>query len=414
MEVLITSDISGQLWNACIWDINTGTSLTSYKGESTNHRGLCILGNQYLLGASCTKPLIHVWALQRREQHHLKIICPGKVTALTVSKDGTYCVAAAGEKLHIWQVCTGNLLAVLSRHYQTVNVVRFTDNGSHFISGGEDNLIIVWSISSIMSSIHNHTRKPDPVRIWSNHSLPITDLYVGKGGSQARVVSSSLDQTCKIWDMVSGELLHTIIFPCSIMSVTMDTAEYRMISGGSNGDIYCVNMYGQPIRKERHIDTQDNENVTCFKGHSKQVTCLSISMDGTKLVSGSHDSSVKIWDIFSGQCLRSLPHKGPISNAMIIPTPPAVHNPEIKPTMPLQAFKRNLYTGDDSEGYININLHNTCNVLDQQYTDLTDLEEKQSKESNIETLTAELHEVKAKNKDLYLYTINEILHNKDG
>lgn len=65
-QVLFTSDISGQLWNACVWDMNTGTSLTSYKGESTSHRGLCILGNQYLLGASCSKPLIHVWALQRR------------------------------------------------------------------------------------------------------------------------------------------------------------------------------------------------------------------------------------------------------------------------------------------------------------------------------------------------------------
>ena len=43
---------------------------------------------------------------------------------------------------------------------------------------------------------------------------------------------------------------------------------------------------------------------------SKQVTCLSVSMDGTKLVSGSHDCTVKIWDIFSGQCVRSLSHKG--------------------------------------------------------------------------------------------------------
>jgi len=65
-QVLITSDVSGQLWNSCVWNLNTGASLTSYKGESTNHHGLCVLGGQYLLGASCSKPLIHVWALQRR------------------------------------------------------------------------------------------------------------------------------------------------------------------------------------------------------------------------------------------------------------------------------------------------------------------------------------------------------------
>ncbi len=30
-EVLLTSDNSGQLWNSCVWDPNTGASLTSYK-----------------------------------------------------------------------------------------------------------------------------------------------------------------------------------------------------------------------------------------------------------------------------------------------------------------------------------------------------------------------------------------------
>lgn len=42
----------------------------------------------------------------------------------------------------------------------------------------------------------------------------------------------------------------------------------------------------------------------------KQVTCLCVTMDGCQLVSGSHDHKVKIWDIFSGQCLRTIEHKG--------------------------------------------------------------------------------------------------------
>lgn len=33
-------------------------------------------------------------------------------------------------------------------------------------------------------------------------------------------------------------------------------------------------------------------------------------MDGTKLASGSHDCTVKIWDVFSGQCVRTINHKG--------------------------------------------------------------------------------------------------------
>jgi len=44
--------------------------------------------------------------------------------------------------------------------------------------------------------------------------------------------------------------------------------------------------------------------------YRKQVTCLCVSMDGSNLVSGSDDCSVKIWDIFSGQCIKTLDHKG--------------------------------------------------------------------------------------------------------
>ena len=44
--------------------------------------------------------------------------------------------------------------------------------------------------------------------------------------------------------------------------------------------------------------------------YSKQVTCLSVSTDGCQLLSGSHDTTVKLWDIPSRQCLRTLQHKG--------------------------------------------------------------------------------------------------------
>ena len=38
-------------------------------------------------------------------------------------------------------------MAVLGRHYQNVTTLRFTDDGSHFISGGEDNLVLVWPMA---------------------------------------------------------------------------------------------------------------------------------------------------------------------------------------------------------------------------------------------------------------------------
>lgn len=46
-----------------------------------------------------------------------------------------------------------------------------------------------------------------------------------------------------MWDISSGELLCKFVFDVSIMSVTMDTAEFQMFVGGSNGVIYSVNLF---------------------------------------------------------------------------------------------------------------------------------------------------------------------------
>lgn len=46
------------------------------------------------------------------------------------------------------------------------------------------------------------------------------------------------------------------------------------------------------------------------KGHSDDVPAIDISPDGTKLVSGSNDESVKLWDLASGRELKTL--EGPV------------------------------------------------------------------------------------------------------
>lgn len=41
---------------------------------------------------------------------------------------------------------SGCLLAVLGHHYQSVTCIRFTADGTAFVSGGEDCLVLVWNM----------------------------------------------------------------------------------------------------------------------------------------------------------------------------------------------------------------------------------------------------------------------------
>ncbi|KAL1023216.1 hypothetical protein UPYG_G00037840 [Umbra pygmaea] len=347
MEIVVCADSVGQLWNCAVLDLHSSTNLLSYRGGNTSSRSLTILNGEYILGAQLGKNFINVWEIQRKDQLQQKIVCPGIVTCLTASPNGLYLAAGIAETIYLWEVSTGNLLAILSRHYQDLTCLRFTDDSSHFISGGKDNLALVWSLASVVQLDPSHS--PEPRHVLSRHALPITDIHCGLMGPQARVATASLDQTVKLWELSSGEMLLSVLFDVGIMSVTLDPCEYYLFCGGSDGGIFQVSLCSQSLSRDKTFQS-DNDGNQVFKGHRNLVTCLSVSMDGTLLLSGSHDETIRLWDIQSKQSIRSINHKGPVTNAFIIPAPANMFLPDSRPGVPLPRFSRHLNPSEQGEG----------------------------------------------------------------
>ncbi|XP_077390795.1 WD repeat-containing protein 18 isoform X2 [Festucalex cinctus] len=349
LEVVVSSDASSQLWNVSVFDVHSGSSLLSYRGGNSSARTLCLLNGQYLLSAQLAKNFINVWEIHRKEQLQQKIVCPGVVTCISASADGVFLAAGVAEAVYLWEVSTGKLLSVVTRHYQDVTCVKFTDDGSHFVSGGKDSVVLVWSLSSVIQVDLSHA--PEPRHILSRHSLPITDLHCGMMGAQARVATASLDQTVKLWEVSSGELLLSVLFDAEIMSVTLDPCEHFLFCGASDGNIFQVPLCNQgaaAAAAEKSLQC-DADGKRTFKGHRKMVTCLSVSMDGTLLVSGSHDESVRVWDVQSKQCVRCFAHKGPVTNATIAVAPANMFLPDSRPSVPLPRFSRHQLESDGEQ-----------------------------------------------------------------
>uniref|UniRef100_A0A2I2YWF5 WD repeat-containing protein 18 n=1 Tax=Gorilla gorilla gorilla TaxID=9595 RepID=A0A2I2YWF5_GORGO len=385
------------MWSCIVWELHSGANLLTYRGGQAGPRGLALLNGEYLLAAQLGKNYISAWELQRKDQLQQKIMCPGPVTCLTASPNGLYVLAGVAESIHLWEVSTGNLLVILSRHYQDVSCLQFTGDSSHFISGGKDCLVLVWSLCSVLQA--DPSRIPAPRHVWSHHTLPITDLHCGFGGPLARVATSSLDQTVKLWEVSSGELLLSVLFDVSIMAVTMDLAEHHMFCGGSEGSIFQVDLFtwvsaavcglhpalglrasglrasglrltpvsafaarteGEelPPRAGRREGLQRAQVGTWERGGGSQarpvwhltpvclsrnqVTCLSVSTDGSVLLSGSHDETVRLWDVQSKQCIRTVALKGPVTNATILLAPVSMLSSDFRPSLPLPHFNKHL------------------------------------------------------------------------
>jgi WD40 repeat protein len=70
---------------------------------------------------------------------------------------------------------------------------------------------------------------------------------------------------------------------------------YRSIPGAVMNECANVNF--------NNVNVYD---VYSSSGHSDYVRSVAISADGTKVVSGSDDKTVKIWDVESGDVLHTL------------------------------------------------------------------------------------------------------------
>jgi WD40 repeat protein len=72
--------------------------------------------------------------------------------------------------------------------------------------------------------------------------------------------------------------------------------------------------------EHRHLWTLFNSNQRTLRGHTSAVLSVSISPDGKRIVSGSSDNTVKVWDVEKSQVQLTLQgHTGGVSSVSISP-----------------------------------------------------------------------------------------------
>lgn len=319
IEVGLFSDGSGEQSCVTAYDLSTGVALKNFKHGSCGRNGLALINDEYLLAVQNGKQLIHVYDVEK-DTCSKKIVCSERITAIATSPDGLFVAVALLDKIYMWEFSSGNLYCVLSRHYQDIVGIKFTSDGKFFISFGGDNLVIVWDLNRVLQTCmtsQTSTEPTDkPVYVLSNHSMSVQDVYVGVCGIRGNMVTCSLDQTCKVFEISSGTLLKNFVFDVACMSVAMDVTEKFLFVGLADGRICFINCYEQ---KSNNTDSMV-EQSSYVPAHKKSVTRLAVTSDGLNLISGSKDCLVKIWHISSRKCIRTFEFKDEITNVQLHPS----------------------------------------------------------------------------------------------
>jgi WD40 repeat protein len=174
-------------------------------------------------------------------------------------------------------------------HSDTVLSLSWYLVGNKIASGSGENTIKIWDGKSL-----------ELLKTLEGHSSWVYSVSWNHDGSQ--IVSGSGDSTIKIWDGSSGRELYTLEgHSDDVFSVAWNHDSRKIVSGSYDETIKIwawMNATGGSLGTWELLKT--------LKGHSDSVQSVSWNHDGSQIVSGSADRTIKIWDSSTGTVLRTL------------------------------------------------------------------------------------------------------------
>lgn len=264
-----------------------------------------------------------------------------KVKAISISPDGTRIASGSWPhgNIHVWDLTTGvELLPAFRGHDSGVTAISFSPDGRQIVSGSQDWTVRVWdsasgieqvpafrgdqkainSIACALSPDHDEIRVVSSsddraVRIWCPESQTVAPLVFRKHGSEVnavafapdgrRIVSGSKDKAIRIWDSSSGVQLVRTIRALQVGTDFYDPSSYK---AGVNSLAFLHDgnrvVSGSRDKTIRIWDSRVSGLELCpaFNAHERGVTAVSFAPDGALVVSGSDDRTVRVWDSVSG------------------------------------------------------------------------------------------------------------------
>jgi WD40 repeat protein/serine/threonine protein kinase len=276
---------------AKIWDLATKRSVAP---DFTEHRDITFSlawhpsGEQLASGGSLAGQMtLKSWSVSSGQELFPNAVPPGNefLSVAYSPPDGNYIVTGrASDAIEVYDARTGKLCKTLA-HNDMVRRVTFSDDGRQLASLSLDGVVKVWEWDS--------SRVADPGWMPEARRLAVKALVPGPCSNidfspDGRMAVGGEDNTVLIWDVVADRPLVTLHGHSddAYAVVFSPDPEGRWIAtagADSTVKVWDSRAGGKPIRT--------------FRGHTGVVTCLAFALNGQRLVSGSRDRTVKVWDV---------------------------------------------------------------------------------------------------------------------
>ncbi|KAK9474492.1 WD40-repeat-containing domain protein [Dipodascopsis tothii] len=209
---------------------------------------------------------VHTLNISQHDIDFVEINASGEWLAFGAAKLG---------QLLVWEWQSESYVLKQQGHYDAINCLAYTADGSRLITGSDDGKIKVWDTETGFSIV-----------TFSEHLSAVTALEFSRRGNV--LFSASLDGSVRAWDLVRYRNFRTF------------TAEKRLqfssLAIDPSGEVVCA---GSLDEFDVYLwSVQTGQLLDKLAGHEGPVSCLSFAEDGSTLASASWDKTVRVWNIF--------------------------------------------------------------------------------------------------------------------
>ncbi len=292
-----------------LWDVRSGQLLNTLRGhENDVSSAVAFAPDGKTLASASQDQTIKLWDTRSGQLLRTLTGHEDSVNSVAFAPDGKMLASASRDlTIKLWDVRTGQPLSTLTWHENDVSsAVAFAPDGKTLASASRDHTIKLWD-----------TRMGQLLRTLTGHENDVSSA-VAFAPDGKTLASASNDKTIKLWDTRTGQLLRTLTGHKDYVNSVAFAPDGKTIASGS-GKPYSVGSSGDD-NTIKLWDARSGQLLSTFKGHSSSINSVGFAPDGKTLASASRDHTIKLWDTRTGQLLRTLTgHKDYVNSVAFAP-----------------------------------------------------------------------------------------------
>lgn len=321
-----------------LWEAATGSQCATLAGSALCPALYAFTPDGALLASASNRHVVELWAVDGADQTEPAVRMEGHeatVYSVAFSADGRLMASGAANEIRVWDAATGAELAQLTGFEGPANALAFAPAGRILAAGtgSPDNAIRLWDVAD-PAAAREIALLALPSRAAVGQVAFNADgtLFAASGGNmvqvwefatgggavdympfiffeghaddigslrffpqQDRLVTSSADQTIRVWDVQTGEQV-------AMLAGYMDSPVLAYSPDGSL--IAVAGEYRGLNEAVVLLDAATGQVVRVMESALNETDCIAFSPDGALVAAGQGwlgRGGVKLWDVQTGE-----------------------------------------------------------------------------------------------------------------